>query len=419
MAGSRLRVDPATRARLGPGTLAELRRALRPVDCQTCGRRFSRWDAAALAVEAADQDAVASLHHRGCRSPSWRELQTPDRFTRLPHQTWRARLLWTAAHGHDDLTFLVNPSYETARLTCDGGRWRVATLDLFAHRGLGRGLLDGVSPLPSLSAVVDTDRLAVDVVSLDGTVLERWDIGGSAFPQEAARVLAGKDWLTIAVTTAIDVGEQARHNPMRLLLDTRQVRLGAAAVRYTEAAQRPRTTDFGDEDRWIRRVALTSEVVRRATGVEVDKAVIAAALASCHGDGEPITRLAPEDRTRAAAILTVPYTAHNSGGAHVMAADPSAAAAYHRLFSALSEITGTSAALLTREPATEEILTEFGADIVIGTPEQFLATHLRHRRNTGDWGPDGTRAHLALVAGADVRQRVGGLIARYPRTAIV
>lgn len=106
------RVDRVSETSLGPGTLAELSRTLRPVDCQTCGRAFGRRDAVALAVDAMDDLASVSLHHRGCRPPGWRELETPDQYRPPPHQTWRARLLKVTAPGRDELVFLVNPSCE-------------------------------------------------------------------------------------------------------------------------------------------------------------------------------------------------------------------------------------------------------------------------------------------------------------------
>jgi hypothetical protein len=364
------------------------------------------------------EDAVASLHHPGCRPPTQVEVASPDGFTPLPHQSWRARLLKLPAHERDDIVFLVNPSYEVARLLRRRGRWQVATLDLYAALGLGQDLLDGVVPLPSLSAVVDEDRLSVHV-SRDGILLERWDLGGSSFPPDVAGILATKDWLTIAVTTSLDVDEPVRHNPLRMLVNARQARLGAGRVRYTDAAQRPRTSDFADEEQRTKLVAYAMAVIVMGTEVEVGSEVVRAAVATCLGDNEPITGLPPEDRTRAAALVALPYMARGYGGIHLMAADRGGAAAYHELFSALCAVTRYTAALLTEEPASERILTQYQADVVIGTPEQFRATHELHRNDTGDWGPDETRGHLALLAGADVRQRAGDVIGRYPRVAVV
>jgi hypothetical protein len=415
---ARLRVDPGVKGNLGAEALASLRRELRAVDCQTCGRAFGRWEAAALTVEAVGDDAVASLHHPKCAPPGWRDVETTDRLRQLPHQTWRAALLTLAAHGHDDLMFLVNPAYEVARLTREAGRWQVSTMELFAHCGLGLERLDGVIPLPALSALVDTDRLTVDV-SLLGTVVERWDLSGPSFPPQAAAVLATKDWLTILVTMALDAGETIRHNPVPSLLKSKQVRLGAAAVHYTEAAQRPRPTDFAEGDRWPELLALIHASVELATGAEPGTEVLEAAMACCHGDSGPITQLPPQDRTVASAFVAQSYEAQHGGGVHVMVPDAAAAAVYRELFAGLSEMTGSSAALLTREPGGEEILAEFEADVVIGTPEQFVATYEQHRQNAGDWGPDETRARLALTVSADARRRAGELLARYPRTAIV
>jgi hypothetical protein len=249
--------------------------------------------------------------------------------------------------------------------------------------------------------------------------VEQWDIGGASFPPEVAKILATKDWLTVAVTTALDASASVQSNPIPTLVTTRQVHLGAAAIHYTEAAQRLQTSDVAGQDTWTKMLAYTIAAVEMATGVKVDGDVIEAAVASVLGDGEPITQLSPENRTRAAAFIAQPYATHNSWRIHVMATAPAAAAAYHELFSSLGEITGRSTALLTRDPASEEILAEYQADVVVGTPEQFLATHERHRQNAGDWGPDETRAHLALAAGPDVRHRAGDLIARYPRFAFI
>lgn len=414
-------VDPGTETGLGPVVLRELRASLRPVDCQTCGRpferRFGRRESAALVVEVAGEDAVASLHHPGCRAAGRVDVGSPDGFTPLPHRTWRARLLKMTAHGRDELMFLVNPSYEVAGLSREAGRWRVSTLDTFAALGLGQELLDAVIPLPSLSAVIDEDRLSVHVGS-GGTLLERWDLAGSSFTPDTAGILAAKDWLPIAVTTSLDVNEPIRRNPVRRLLDTRAVRLGAGRVRYTDAAQRLRTSDFADREQWEKLLALVAAVIKLGAGVTSD-AAMKAAVASCHGDSRVASRLRGTDRMHAAALVALLYAAPKHGSIHLMAPDPAGAAAHHELFSELSTLSDTTAALLTEDPASERILTRYRADIVIGTPEQFRETHELHRNDAGDWGPDETRGYLALAIGTEAKQRAGELIERYPKVAVV
>src|SRR3954452_22624159 len=100
----RLAIDRSIRSTLG-GALSDLLAALHPIDCQTCGQRFTDTDELSLAVDASGPATFAALHHRACRPSDWRNVAGGRVGSR--QLTWRgATFVWP---GLDLTTILVNP----------------------------------------------------------------------------------------------------------------------------------------------------------------------------------------------------------------------------------------------------------------------------------------------------------------------
>lgn len=424
MTVSKLLTDPDTEARLGPGLLAELRAGLWAVDCQTCGRRFGRWEKPALTVQAVADAAEASLHHRGCRSPRWLEYPTGDatEFTAFPHVTWRAALLLLPTGSTP--VFLVNPSYEFAMLRRDHGRWCLDTLDRFAAYGMGTDLFDGVIAQPSLSVVVDEDRISAQIT--DGaSVAHSWHV--TPLSPRMREAVDTKEWLTIGVTTSLDLRKRMSGNPLPKLISAQQVRLGAARTTYTEQAQVLSDTDFAKKVR-LEMIALIAEMLRRKLGIELDDRQLGATLACSTGNSAMIMRLDGQDKLASALPVAMLYATKSrtaakrpahGGGVHVMTASETGALGWFEMFTAVAELTGTTVVRLAADPTAEQRRTEYLADVVIGTPEQFRAAYAFYRDDDGDWGLHETRGQLAMTVGLEVRHRAAELIHRYPRVAVV
>jgi hypothetical protein len=83
-----------------------------------------------------------------------------------------------------------------------------------------------------------------------------------------------------------------------------------------------------------------------------------------------------------------------------------------------ADIEGTVVRLADR-PTVDQRETEYLADVVIGTPEQFRAAYAFYRDDGDDWGLHETRGRLALAIGVDVWRRAGEVIRRYPKVAVV
>ncbi|WP_432082091.1 hypothetical protein [Streptomyces sp. WAC 04229] len=424
MTVSRLLTDSITEERLGPRVLAELRANLWAVDCQTCGRRLGRWERPALTVQAAGDTADASLHHRGCRPPRWLECRTGDRtgFTDFPHVTWRASLILLPTG--DTPVFLVNPAYELAMLRREKERWHLDTLDRFAAYGMGTDLFDGVIAQPSLSIVVDEDRISARITH-DASVRHGWHVAPvSSRMREAVDT---KEWVTVGVTTSLDLRRRMPGNPLPKLIKARQLWLGAARIAYTERAQALSETDFAKGVR-LEMIALIAEMLRRRLGFEVGDALLEAALACSTGNSALITRLGGQDKPVSALPVAMLYATRSrtasdrpghGGGVHVMTASETGASVWFEMFAAVAELTGTSVVRMTADPTVEQRGTEYLADVVIGTPEQFRAAYAFYRDDDGDWGLHESRGQLAMVVGLDVKDRAAELIHRYPRVAVV
>ncbi|MDG9720673.1 hypothetical protein [Streptomyces sp. DH24] len=424
MTVSKLLTDSTTETRLGPELLAELRANLWAVDCQTCGRRFGRWERPALTVQVAADTADASLHHRGCRSPRWLELPTSDEseFTAFPHVTWRAGLILLPTGS--TLVFLVNPYYELAMLRRDNGRWRLATLDRFAAYGMGTDLFDGVTAQPSLSVVVDGDRISAQITD-EASIAHSWHV--SPLSPDMREVVDAKEWLTVGVTTSLDLRRRMSDNPLPKLINAQQVRLGAARITYTEQAQLLSDTDFARKVR-LEMIALTAEMLKRKLGIEVGDDLLTATLACSTGNSAMIMRLEGRDKLAAALPVAMLYATKSrtasrrpahGGGVHIMTASETGTFPWFEMFTAVAELTGTTVVRLATDPTVEQRRTEYLADVVIGTPEQFRAAYAFYRDDDGDWSLHETRGQLAMTVGFDVRHRAAELIHRYPRVTVI
>jgi hypothetical protein len=424
MTVSELLTDTVTRAELGPGLLTELGAVLRAVDCQTCGRRFGRREKPALVVQAVAGAADASLHHSGCRAPRWYEYEDVEarEFTAFPHVTWRVKLMLLPTGS--TLVFLVNPYYELATLRVADGQWRLATLDTFVRYGMGTDPLDGTLVQPALSVVVDEDRISVQITD-KGAVAHRWHL--SPLPRNIREVVDTKEWLTVGVTTSLDLGKRIRGNPLPELVSARQVLLGAASTTYTERAQLLSNEDFTRKVR-LEMIGLTIEMIHRKLGIEVGDEVISAVLGCCAGDSTWIMRLGGRDKLVSALLVAVLYAATSrtasgspapGGGVHVIAADAAAVTEFSEMAAGIAEFSHCSVAELTAEPTNEQRSKEYLADIVVGTPEQFGAAYAFYRDDDGDWSLHETRGRLAVVIGLDAKRRLAQLIHRYPRVTVV
>lgn len=421
---SKLLTDSTTETMLGPQVLAELRATLQPVDCQTCGRPFGRREKPALVVQAVGDFADASLHHRHCRPPRWRDHPPTDapEIRGFPHVTWRATL---AMLSGGVLAFLVNPSYEYATLRRDGGRWRLATLDPFAAVGMGTNLLDAVISVPSLSFVVDESRVSAYVSGDVAGLGKGWHV--SPLSQNARDLLDMKEWITIGVTTALDLRKPLHGNPLPALMAAGQVRLGAARRTYTEQAQRLGPSDVGKEVQ-VETHALSCALIKHELGIEVSDDLLVAAFACSDGHSELIERLHGRDKLVSVVLVAQLYAikarpasgqpAHG-GGVHVMASDAAGVAECFEMFAILTADIDETVVRLADQPTADQRQTEYLADVVIGTPEQFHAAYAFYRDDADDWGLHETRGWLAICIGRDVWRRAGEVIRRYPKVAVV
>lgn len=416
---AKLLTDSTTDSTLGADVLAELSATLWPVDCQTCGRPFSRRAKPALAVQAVGDRADASLHHPDCRAPAWRDHGSE--ITAFPHVTWRAGLLLLS----DSVPLLLaNPYYELAALTRTDGRWLVSTLDRFAEVGMGPTLFDGVVVRPSLTAEIDHDRITVHVT--DGTgVRHAWSVALTS--TDVREALDAREWLTVGVTTALDVGKRLRDNPMPALIASGQIRMAAARTGYTPQAQRLQRADFVNKWR-TKLIGTYAEAIERWSGVTMTDDLVMAAFACSIGDETMIPALHGKEKLAATLLVALLYcvpSRDESGqplagrGVHVMAADDDAVDECFEMFSVLGERTRNGVVRLAAEPTAEQRQTEYLADIVISTPEQFRTAYAFYRDDDGDWSMHQTRGQLALTIGTAVLARAGELATRYSRLTVV
>ncbi|MDN3356714.1 hypothetical protein [Actinomadura sp. DC4] len=229
----RLRTEATTRARLGEKVLNELRTQLRPVDCQTCGRRFRRWQTPALAVYADGPVAIALIHHGRCHPAGWHDepYRSPGG---VPHLTWRAGAFTLPAEVApalltDDVPFfLVNPAYEAMPLhRDDDGAWRMATQDIFRASGFAHGLttLTSTTPTPELTARIDGERISVTV----GTPA-RHEWPNITIPPSTADLARSRGSILVGVTTLLDANGPLPLDDLLVLITLNLLAVGVAAL---------------------------------------------------------------------------------------------------------------------------------------------------------------------------------------------
>jgi hypothetical protein len=420
MATSRMRIDPATRERLGPQVIADLEANLRPVDCQTCGRSLGRWGKPALEVRAEDGFATASLHHQRCRPPAWVEgsLQTG----RGKHLTWRAGC-FLLPPGNVPL-FLVNPSYEYAFLREDDG-WRITNLEPFTQLGFGLEFPSKpLPPLPALSASIDGDRISVDVRHEDA-VLHAWHDVPIAL--DVARVVHEWGDVMVAVTTLMDVSKRFTVGQAVDLMAAGGVALAQAplvSVSFAPEAQKLKPRDHSDHQ--VKAFSLAAEAMMRAFDLEVDDRQVAAAFALSDGKTFLIGRLAGRDRIAVLFMLSTYYALwsrdregepNRACGVHLIARDATSADELKDFFSAAGEAgVLESVGRLGASPLSDEGSAAYLSDVVIGTGEEFAAAFSAYRDAGRDRSLHASRGYAAIVidaSGPDIAQ--ADFIRHYPK----
>lgn len=146
----RARVSSRTRKELGPALMERVLAHLWAQDCQTCGQALGD-SSPTLVVRDLMVTATASLHHRGCRRPTWDDdpVVMIDTAALLTHITYsRLMPLATGDGPHDgppeSFTWpilLVNPGLEQVtlrRAPAGSGKqgWALGTEELFTLFGL-------------------------------------------------------------------------------------------------------------------------------------------------------------------------------------------------------------------------------------------------------------------------------------------
>ncbi|MCP9953147.1 hypothetical protein [Actinomadura madurae] len=409
MATPRMRIDPATRERLGPGALAELAVNLRAVDCQTCGQPLGRWGKPALEVRSEDDFAAAALHHPRCRQPGWvedglqvTELQASGR----PHVTWRAGC-FRLPPGELPL-FLVNPSYEYALLRNADG-WRVANLEPFVRLGFEMVFPSSpLPPLPALSASIDGDRVSVDVQH-GGAVLHAWrDV---PIEHDVARVTHNWGSLMIGVTTLVDVSRPFLVERLMDLIAVGGVAIAQAplvSISYAPGDQRLKPRKQSDQQ--VEAFSLAAEAMRRVFDLEVDDRQVAAGFALSDGKTMLIRHSAGRDRIAVLYMLSVYYALwsrdgddepQRACGVHLIAPDAASADELAGFFSAAAE-TGVlgSVGRLGASPLSGEGSAAYLSDAVIGTAEEFAAAFNAYRDAGGEWSLHASRGYIAIAIDA-------------------
>ncbi len=350
-----LKTDATTRARLGPGLLAELEANLWAVDCQTCNRPLGRRKPA-LTVAANGEVAEASLHHTRCRRPSWESTAELPRLG--VHQSWRSGGF--AVRG--TTVFLVNPACEVALLLASGSGWRLANLDTYFLAGLEPGWPQR-STSPVLTAALADGTLTVHFV-FDGIRLASWSTSG--VPAEAAAEIRGRGAVLVGVTTAADVTAGTTPELLDSLIARGQVALGWAAV-------------------------------------DAEPVVLPATVAAVRGDGRLLAELSGEDRMLAVLQVATVFAGFSQRGgevAHIVVPDEQVAARMAEMGRSAMDMFEVTLVRLSAPGAPAR------AAVVLGTARQFAAR-------------PPNRAELAIVMDVDLGDLPTGFADRYERVLTV
>jgi ATP-dependent Clp protease protease subunit len=362
----KLKVDPATRARLGRSLLDQVRARLWAVDCQTCGRPFDR-DVPALVVHRDGDLATASLHHRYCRAPQWSDSPAPPSWG-PPTVTWRAVTLLLEPRGLP--IFLVNPSYEVLALRWTGTGWRVAGLDVFVAAGLSDYTDNPVQTevVEELTAILEANRLRVAI-----TIGDKDFSWSSAVGPAVVGALNERASLIVGVTQLLDPATGVTPDQVLSLMAGGHLACGIAEVGFAPAAQQPRPDDF---DQYVRTevFGVCVAAVGRVLGVAVDDRLPLAAFAACDGDPSALTGLTGRDRSIALVLVAALYATRSGDRAvHVLVPDDVAAVHVHAVFKPVFAELGVSVGRLP----------DYRADVVLGAPDQFAAARARNPQRRG------------------------------------
>ncbi|MEO3743070.1 hypothetical protein [Plantactinospora sp. B5E13] len=420
MGTSKIMVDPAIVAALGPDELATLKANLWPLDCQTCGRRFRRWDTPALVVQAEGDLADASLHHRRCHASGWFDRPIVP-LTERPHLTWRAGTCVLPSSGLP--MFLVNPSYEAARLRQMADGWRLWTLEHFVDLGFSLETApEPADPIPTLVAELDRDRISVEVRT-DGVVGHAWrelPISPATFHRISASYQ-----VMVGVTTFEDVHRPLTEEQITGLLRHRRMALASARISsFAGPAQPLRASDF-DRDIRAETIALTFELVRRLLGITATDAHLDVSIRLLNGEDRPVLALDGPDRVLAVLPVVLLYAArtHDSSGrpapqrgVHVMTPDTRSADEYQDMITPIAEGFDRTVGRLGAAPSSPEGAEAYLADIVVGTSEQFSAAHRYYRDAGAGWSGHASRGEVAVITGDDpLRVMSADFVRHYPR----
>ncbi|MEU4345329.1 hypothetical protein AB0H00_29445 [Nocardia sp. NPDC023852] len=196
------RVNKDIKDRIGTDSLHRIGEHLWPVDCQSCGHPFGP-EVPALVVNDLTVMAAASLHHAGCRAPSWNEGLL--NVTRQDHLSYRtlAFMLPTEVDGRPDPlpTMLVNPSLEQVLLKPEASGWTVATM---GHYRDYCGLTGVSVPKPVPDAYAQLHPNGLLTVTLERTV-QTWEF--ETTPDGLRESILARRGVALGVTSAYIPGE--------------------------------------------------------------------------------------------------------------------------------------------------------------------------------------------------------------------
>jgi hypothetical protein len=224
-----LQVSPRTVEELGRDGIAELAAHLWSANCQSCGRPLDE-QPPALLVDDLMVSAAASLHHPQCQRPEWNDSggikMTSTEL--LTHRTCALMMPLPYDRPAKRLPMLlVNPGLEMVMLRRGADhRWRVATVDLYAHHGLRQSAADLRSPcdghpVPGVHAVLTDAGLSVGLAHATWTASIEPTVGTEI------RRFAG---LVLAVTTMVQPTPPAPIEPLVSAVRAGQVAMGWVRV---------------------------------------------------------------------------------------------------------------------------------------------------------------------------------------------
>jgi len=232
--------DQKTKDKLGEDGLADVTASLWPRDCQTCSRKLGP-DPPALCIDVVSAWAVASLHHRRCRSPFWKDGSAIF-MTGGAHTSWTSvSFLLPARKADPSPVVLVNPALEMVFLYPSAAGWRPGYAQQFVDLGMVRPgrRLKVDQPLPGLSAWAADDLVCVTITTPPEAIYE------ASAPREVAGRARKLRGVMFMVTHALDPAEldatpdQATRRLMELLQSDRVLYGWAALSADRQSGRQP------------------------------------------------------------------------------------------------------------------------------------------------------------------------------------